>query len=386
MTPQLMQGNKACAEGAIAAGCSFFAGYPITPATEIAEIMAQRLPQVGGKFIQMEDEIASIAAIIGGSVGGAKAMTATSGPGFSLMQENIGYAAVAEIPCVIVNVQRTGPSTGLPTQPAQGDVMQARWGTHGDHPIIALCPSTVREVYDLTIRSFNLSEKYRTPVILLMDAMLGHMRERIELPHLGAGETDERAIWDRAPTEVPPEWYKAYENEPSDVPPLAPFGEGYRYHITGLFHDEHGYPTQRLDEIQPWLNRVFGKIERGLSEIVDYEADPYLDRAEVVVIAYGAAARSAQRAVKLARSRGTRVSLLKLRTLWPFPVEKIESAADQIHCVIVPEMNLGQLALEVERVVGRRKVVRISRADGQMIDPQEILEAIERRGGERGYR
>jgi 2-oxoglutarate ferredoxin oxidoreductase subunit alpha len=381
MSPRLMQGNEACAEGAIAAGCRFFAGYPITPATEIAEIMAARLPQVGGKFIQMEDEIASIAAIIGGSVGGAKSMTATSGPGFSLMQENIGYAAMAEIPCVIVNVQRVGPSTGLPTQPSQGDVMQARWGTHGDHPIVVLCPSTVREVYDLTVRAFSLAERYRTPVILLMDAMTGHMREQVTLP--GPGELE---IWDRAPTDVPPEWYKAYENEPYDVPPLAPFGTGYRYHITGLHHDEHGYPTQRLDEIRPWLRRAFGKIERGLSEILDYTVDPYLDKAEVVVIAYGATARAAQRAVLLARSRGARVSLLVLRTLWPFPEERVESAAERLHCVVVPEMNLGQLVLEVERVVGRRKVVRINRADGQMIDPEEILEAIERRGEPRGYR
>jgi 2-oxoglutarate ferredoxin oxidoreductase subunit alpha len=381
MTAQLMQGNQACAEGALAAGCTFFAGYPITPATEITEIMAKRLPEIGGKFIQMEDEIASIAAVIGGSVGGAKAMTATSGPGFSLMQENIGYAAMAEVPCVIVDVQRTGPSTGLPTQPSQGDVMQARWGTHGDHPTIALCPSTVREVHDLTVRAFNLSEKYRTPVMLMMDAMLGHMREQVTLPEQG-----ELEVWDRSETEVPPEWYKAYENEPSDVPPLAPFGDGYRYHITGLFHDEHGYPTQRLDEIRPWQERVFGKIERGLSEIVDCETDEYLDQAEVVVLSYGAAARSAQRAVRLAHNRGIRVSLLKLRTLWPFPEELVERAGARIHCLIVPELNRGQLALEVERVVGRHKVVRINRADGTLIDPQEILEAIERRGEPRGYR
>jgi 2-oxoglutarate ferredoxin oxidoreductase subunit alpha len=377
----LMQGNEACAAGAIDAGCRFFAGYPITPATEIAEIMAERLPIVEGKFIQMEDEIASIAAIIGGSVGGIKSMTATSGPGFSLMQENIGYAAMAEIPCVIVNVQRTGPSTGLPTQPSQGDVMQARWGTHGDHPIIVLCPSSVRETYDLTIRAFNLSEKYRTPVILLMDAMIGHMRERIVLP-----SHEDLTIENRAPTEVPPEWYKAYVNEPQDVPPLVPFGEGYRYHITGLFHDELGYPTQRLDEIQPWLDRVFGKIDRGMSDILDYEQDEHLDRAEVIVIAYGATARSAQRAVHLARERGSRASLLKLRTLWPFPEEQVESAAERLHCVIVPEMNLGQLALEIERVVGKHKVVRINRADGQMIDPETIAEAIERRGTGRRYR
>ena len=381
MTVRLMQGNKACAEGAIAAGCRFFAGYPITPATEIAEIMALRLPQEDGKFIQMEDEIASMAAIIGGSVGGVKSMTATSGPGFSLMQENIGYAAMCEIPCVVVNVQRAGPSTGLPTQPSQGDVMQARWGTHGDHPIIVLCPSSVRETYDLTIRAFNLSERYRTPVILLMDAMIGHMREGIEVP-----EENEYEVWERAHTEVPPEWYKAYVNDPQDVPPLAPFGEGYRYHITGLFHDELGYPTERLDEINPWLTRVFGKIERNLDDILDYEEDEHLQRAEVLVVAYGATARSAQRAVDLARRQGNRVSLLRLRTLWPFPEERVESAAERLHRVIVPEMNLGQLALEVERVVGKHKVVRVGRADGQMVDPQDILEAIERRRTGWGYR
>jgi 2-oxoglutarate ferredoxin oxidoreductase subunit alpha len=381
MTARLMQGNEACAEGAIAAGCRFFAGYPITPATEIAEIMARRLPQVGGKFIQMEDEIASIAAIIGGSVAGAKSLTATSGPGFSLMQENIGYAAMAEIPCVIVDVQRAGPSTGLPTQPSQGDVMQSRWGTHGDHPIIVLCPSSVHETFALTVRAFNLSERYRTPVILLMDAMIAHMREGVQLPKL-----EQLEIWDRAPTEVPPEWYKPFVNEPQDVPPLAPFGEGYRYHITGLFHDELGYPTQRLDEINPWLSRVFGKLERGLSEIVDYEEDEHLDRAEVIVIAYGATARSAQHAVKLARARGARVSLLRLRTLWPFPEERVETAAERLHRVIVPEMNRGQLTLEVERVVGKHKVVRVNRADGQMVAPDRILDAIERRSVGRGYR
>ena len=381
MTIRLMQGNEACAEGAIVAGCRFFAGYPITPATEIAEILAQRLPQVGGKFIQMEDEIASMAAIIGGSVGGAKSMTATSGPGFSLMQENIGYAAMTEIPCVVVDVQRAGPSTGLPTQPSQGDVMQSRWGTHGDHPIIVLCPTTVRETYDLTIRAFNLSEKYRTPVILLMDAMIGHMRERVELP-----PPDEIEVWDRASTEVPPEWYKAYVNNPDDVPPLAPFGDGYRYHITGLFHDELGYPTARLDEIRPWLDRAFGKIERGFSDIADYQEDHYLHRAEVVVIAYGVTARSARQAVEMARERGNRVSMLTLRTLWPFPEERVESAAERLHRVVVPEMNRGQLALEIERVVGKGKVVRINYADGQMVPPEDILEAIESRGPGRRYR
>ncbi len=381
MKSRLMQGNEACAEGAIAAGCSFFAGYPITPATDIAEWMARRLPQVGGKFIQMEDEIASIAAIIGASVGGAKSLTATSGPGFSLMQENIGYAANAEIPCVIVNVQRTGPSTGLPTKPSQGDVMQARWGTHGDHPIIVLCPSSVKQVFDLTITSFNLSERYRTPVILLMDELIAHMRERVDLP-----TADEIEIWNRPETDVPPEWYMPFKNVSSDVPALQPFGEGYRYHITGLIHDERGYPTARLDEIDPWLERVFGKIERAGSDILLYETDDELDQAQVVVIAYGATARSAQRAVKLARKQGLRVSLLKLQTLWPFPEALVESIGEKIHCIVVPEMNLGQLALEIERIVGRKKVTRVNRANGEMVPPEEIAQAIERRCAERGYR
>jgi 2-oxoglutarate ferredoxin oxidoreductase subunit alpha len=372
-TARLMQGDQACAEGAIAAGCRFFGGYPITPATEIAEIMARRLPQVGGKFIQMEDEIGSIAAIIGASVGGAKAMTATSGPGFSLMQENIGYAAMTEVPCVIVDVQRLGPSTGRPTSPSQGDVMQARWGTHGDHPIIALSPSSVRETFDLTVQSFNFAERYRTPVILLMDEVIGHMRERVVLPD---PETIEQVV--RPDTTVPPEWYKPYENFPVDVPPLVPFGEGYRYHITGLHHDQQGYPTNRLDEIQPWLERIFRKIESSLSDILLYDEDGIED-AEVLVIAYGVTARSARYGIELARERGRKVGFLKLKTIWPFAEEVVERAAERLHRVVVPEMNLGQLALEVERVVGRHKVRRVARADGEMIRPAEILAAIEER-------
>lgn len=367
---RLMQGDAACAEGAIAAGCTFFAGYPITPATEIAEVLSRRLPQVGGKFIQMEDEIASIAAIIGASVGGAKSLTATSGPGFSLMQENIGYAAMTEIPCVIVNVQRLGPSTGRPTAPSQGDVMQARWGTHGDHPIIVLSPSSVRETFDLTVQAFNFSERYCTPVILLMDEVIGHMRERVTLPNYATVERVERAG-----TTVPPEWYKPYENL-GDVPPLAPFGEGYRYHITGLHHDERGYPTDRVDEVQPWLERVFRKIERSLSDILLYDEDGVED-ADVLIIAYGATARSARHAVEMARERGRKVGLLKLKTIWPFAEEVVEHAAAQASRVVVPEMNLGQLALEVERVIGRNKVRRVNRADGEMIKPAEILAAIE---------
>ena len=370
-TARLMQGDEACAEGALAAGCRFYAAYPITPATEIAEILARRLPQVGGFFIQMEDEIASIAAVIGASVGGAKAMTATSGPGFSLMQENIGYAAMAEIPCLIVDVQRLGPSTGRPTSPSQGDVMQARWGTHGDHPIIALSPSSVRETFDLTVQAFNFAERYRTPVILLMDEVIGHMRERVELPDPA---TIVRA--ERAGTTVPPEWYKPYENLTTDVPPLVPFGEGYRYHITGLHHDERGYPTERQDEVEPWLERIFRKIERGLSDILLYDSDGVED-AETLVVAYGATARSARHAVELARGRGRKVGLLKLKTIWPFPEEVVEQAAERLHHVVVPEMNMGQLVLEVERVVGRHKVRRVNRADGEMIQPAQILAAIE---------
>ena len=370
-TARLMQGDEACAEGAIAAGCRFFAGYPITPATEIAEVLARRLPQVRGKFIQMEDEIASIAAVIGAAVGGAKAMTATSGPGFSLMQENIGYAAMAEIPCVIVDVQRLGPSTGRPTSPSQGDVMQARWGTHGDHPIIALCPSSVRETFDLAVQAFNFAERYRTPVIVLMDEVIGHMRERIELPDPSTIKQEQRPG-----TTVPPEWYKPYENFPVDVPPLVPFGEGYRYHITGLHHDERGYPTARLDEIQPWLERIFRKIDRSLSDILLYDHDGIED-AETLVIAYGATARSARYAIDKARERGRKVGFLKLKTIWPFADEVVEHAAARLHHVVVPEMNRGQVVLEVERVIGRHKVRRVNRADGEMITPAEILAGIE---------
>jgi len=370
MTVRFMQGNAACVEGALVAGCRFFAGYPITPSSEIAELMSYRLPVLGGKFIQMEDEIASMAAIIGASVGGLKAMTATSGPGFSLMQENIGYAAMAEIPCVVVDVQRGGPSTGLPTSPSQGDVMQARWGAHGDHPIIALSPSSVREVFDLTVTAFNFSEKYRTPVILLMDEVVGHMREKVDLPDPRTVE-----VWDRIRTDVPPEWYFPYEETASDVPPLVSFGEGFRYHITGLMHDKAGFPTRRLDEINPWLKRVFRKIIGNLDDILLYRTDG-VEGASTLVVAYGATARSAREAVKMARARRHKVGLIVLQTIWPFPTGLIWEAARGVRRIVVPEMNLGQLVLEVERVVGRRKVRRVNRADGELVTPQQILRAI----------
>jgi len=371
VTVQLLQGNRASALGALAVGCRFFAGYPITPSSEIAEIMSRELPRLGGKFIQMEDEISSIAAVIGASVGGLKSMTATSGPGFSLMQENIGYAVVAEIPCVIVNVMRAGPSTGLPTSPSQGDVMQARWGTHGDHPSIALAPSSVTEAFDLTVAAFNFAEKLRMPVFVLMDEVVGHMRERVEIREVGPEDIINREM----PT-VPPEWYEPFGNPPSDVPPLAPFGEGYRYHITGLLHDARGFPTSRLDEIQPWVDRVFRKVERSRDEICMWEADGVED-ARVLVVTYGATARSAQRALKVARARyGRKVGLLTLKTLWPFPEEVVAREAEHAQRVIVAEMNLGQIALEVERIVGRNKVLRVGRADGQIVTPDQIVDAM----------
>jgi 2-oxoglutarate ferredoxin oxidoreductase subunit alpha len=268
-------------------------------------------------------------------------------------------------------VMRAGPSTGLPTSPSQGDVMQARWGTHGDHPIIALVPASVREAFDLTVTAFNFAEKYRTPVILLMDEVVGHMREKVELPEVGPEEIVNREM----PT-VPPEWYEPFGNPASDVPPLAPFGEGYRYHITGLLHDPRGFPTNRLDEIQPWIERIFRKIDRNLDEIAMWEEDGIED-ARVLVVAYGATARSARQALKIARARyGRKVGLLRLKTLWPFPEELVERLADEVQRVIVAEMNLGQIALEVERIVGRRKVVRVGRADGQMVSPEQIVDAI----------
>jgi 2-oxoglutarate/2-oxoacid ferredoxin oxidoreductase subunit alpha len=367
-----MQGNMACAEGALVAGCRFFAGYPITPSTEIAEILSRELPKVGGKYLQMEDEIASLAAVIGASVGGLKSMTATSGPGFSLMQENLGYAAMAEIPCVIVDVQRGGPSTGLPTSPSQGDVMQARWGTHGDHPIIALCPTSVSETFYLTVEAFNFSEKYRTPVILLMDEIIAHMREPFDVPADAMVE-----VVDRMNTDVPPEWYFPYdESTPSDVPPLVSFGEGFRYHITGLMHDRAGFPTERQDEIEPWWRRVFSKIDRNIDQICMYEADG-VEQARTVVVAYGSTARSAAHAVRLARAKRYKVGLIVLKTVWPFPESLVENLAGDAARVIVPELNLGQLALEVERVVGRHKVRRVNRVDGELLTPRQILEGIE---------
>lgn len=368
---KLLQGNEAIVEGALRAGCRFFAGYPITPATEIAEVMSQRLPAVDGTFIQMEDEIASMGAVIGASLAGAKSMTATSGPGFSLMQENIGFACIAEVPCVVVNVMRGGPSTGLPTSPAQGDVMQARWGTHGDHPIIALCPSTIRECYELTIKAFNFSEKYRNPVILLLDEVVAHMREKISLTN-----DDKIDIFNRVKPTVPPEWYIPYEDTPIGIPPMANFGEGYRYHVTGLTHDVRGFPTSRPEEIDPFIRRLFRKISQNFNDLQIGEFF-MTDDAYVSIIAYGCVARSAKRAVIDARERGIKAGLLKLNTLWPFMRIQVEKILQSSSCVIVPEMNMGQISREVKRVnKGDAKVFTINKVDSTIITPQEILNRI----------
>lgn len=368
---RLLTGNEACALAAIACGMRFYAGYPITPSSEIAEYLSKLLPQRGGVFIGMEDEIASMGAIIGASLTGAKSMTATSGPGFSLMQENIGYASMAEVPCVVVNVMRGGPSTGLPTLPAQGDVMQARWGTHGDHPIIALTPYSVRETYDLTIRAFNLSEKFRVPVILLLDETIGHVNEKVEIP-----SADEIEIIDRTQPTCPPEEYRPFEHTESGVPPMANFGTGYRYHVTGLSHDETGFQTNDNEEIEKLLLRLHRKIDIARDEIV--EADAYMmDDAEIGIVAYGSSARSSREAIRVAREQGIKVGMLRPRTLWPFIDKEIQAYAEQIRTWIVPEMNLGQIAHEVEWALrGKGVVQKVNRVDGCLIEPPQILAKI----------
>jgi 2-oxoglutarate ferredoxin oxidoreductase subunit alpha len=364
----LLQGNEAIVEGALAAGCRFFAGYPITPATEISEIMAHRLPSVGGTFIQMEDEIASMGAIVGASMAGAKAMSATSGPGFSLMQENLGYACATEVPCVLVNVMRGGPSTGLPTNVSQGDVMQARWGTHGDHPIIVLAVSTTRDCFDITVKAFNLSEKYRTPVVILADEVVAHTREKISLPH-----PEEIEVVERIRPTMPPEWYVPYEDNSRGVPPMGILGDGYRYHVTGLVHDVRGFPTQRQDEIVPFINRLFRKINQHFLDILyaDFES---VEDAEIIVIAYGSVARSARRAVRDARAKGVKAGLAQLITLWPFPRQILEPLLRKARVVLVPELNLGQVSREVKRInQGMTRVETLQRIDGNLIRPEEIL-------------
>ncbi|NLI11688.1 2-oxoacid:acceptor oxidoreductase subunit alpha [Pelotomaculum propionicicum] len=368
---RLMQGNEAIAEGALAAGARFFAGYPITPSTEIAEILAEKLPAVGGKFIQMEDEIASMAAIIGASLAGLKSITATSGPGFSLKQENLGFAAITEVPCVVVNVQRYGPSTGIPTASAQGDIMQARWGTHGDHPAIALSPASVQEAFSLTVQAFNLAERFRTPVILLADEVIGHMRERFVMP-----DASDINVIDRKKPPAGLTRYYPYKPDEDGVPPMANFCEGYRYHVTGLVHDESGGPTTKADQAERLIKRLNDKIMDHLDEITMTESLMTED-AEIIIVACGAVSRSARRAVKQARKEGIKAGLFRLISVWPFPDKEIKALSRQARSIIVPEMNLGQLIGEVERVVrSETKVSGINRVTGEMITPDEILNAI----------
>jgi 2-oxoglutarate ferredoxin oxidoreductase subunit alpha len=369
---QSLQGNQACALGAIAAGCRLFAGYPITPSSEVAERMAKELPRVEGVFIQMEDEIASIAAVLGSSMGGVKSMTATSGPGFSLKQENIGYAALAEIPCVIINVMRGGPSTGMPTRPAQGDVMQSRWGTHGDHPIIVLTPSSVQEIYQQTIRAFNLSERYRVPVIVLYDEAIGHLVDTVDFP-----DPDSIEIHNRKLASGPAESYLPYAADEDGVPPMPIPGEGYRTHTTGLTHLETGFPTQVPAEVTRVISRLLDKIELNRDDIEQYELT-HCDDAEILVVAFGITARSSERAVNMARDKGIKVGLMRPVTLWPFPERKLKELAGQVSHVLVPEMNAGQLILEIERLCPDDvNIIGINRFDGEPIHPQEVLKKIE---------
>jgi len=368
-----MMGDVACAEGAISAGCRFFAGYPITPATEIAERMAARMPQVGGTYIQMEDELASMITVLGASWGGVKAMTATSGPGFSLMMENLGLGIMTETPCVLVNVQRGGPSTGLPTLVAQGDMMQARWGSHGSYEIIALVPSSPQELFNLTIRAFNLAEKYRTPVLIMTDAEVGHMTEKVVIP-----PPEEIEIVSRRRPTVPPDEYLPYEAGDDLVPPMANAGEGYRFHITGLTHDERGYPGMDAETQERLIYRLIEKIRRNRDDIIQLE-EHGLEDAEVVVCSYGIAARTALWPVELARKEGIKVGTLRLITVWPFPEERIRRLAREVKAFVVPELNYGQIVLEVERcAAGQAEAILVRHAGGGIHDPRKVLEAIRR--------
>ena len=370
--PRLLTGNEAVAHAAVEAGVTFLAGYPITPSREIAETLAVLLPKHNRVFIQMEDEIAAMGAVIGAALAGAKALTATSGPGFSLKQEAIGYACETEVPCVIANVMRGGPSTGMPTLPGQGDVMQARWGTHGDHPAVALCPERVSEAYELTLKAFDLAERLRTPVILLLDEIVGHVTEKVHLPL-----PEKVEVSSNRETSLSPEEYTPYRFAGEFPPPLVPFGKGFRYHVTGLHHDETGFPTndpKQAAVVQRWLN---GKVDRNRDLLVDYETVAAED-AEILIFAYGACSRSAKGALREAREEGIKAGLFRPRTIWPFPDRELRAAAEGVGRVLVVEMNLGQLSLEVERALAGCAEIRcLHKVGGDPILPEEILNALE---------
>ena len=376
-----MLGDHAAAEGALLAGCRFFAGYPITPATEIAERMSVRMPQVDGVYIQMEDELASMNAILGASWAGVKSMTATSGPGFSLMMENLGLGIMLETPCVLVNVQRGGPSTGLPTLVGQQDMMQARWGSHGDYEIIALSPTSPQELFDLVIRAFNLSERYRIPVLVMTDAEVGHMTEKVVIPPPEQVEIINRPqVRDG---DVAPDHFRIYRDGDGNgyVSPMAVAGEGYRIHVTGLTHDERGYPGMDA-ETQEWnLRRLVDKIQANLDDIIQVEEEN-LDDAEVVVVSYGISARTSLWPIELARQEGIRVGYLRLITVWPFPEERIRRLAKDIRAFVVPEINMGQISREVERcAAGQAQVFGANRAGGDILEPRHVLDVIRRAAG-----
>ena len=364
-------GDHACSEGALAAGCRFVAGYPITPSTEVVERIAERFPLVGGIFIQMEDEIASSIAIQGAVWGGKKAMTVTSGPGFSLMMEHIGLAAMTETPCVFINVQRAGPSTGLPTQPAQGDMMQVRWGSHGDYEVIALCPNSPQECFDFTIKAFNLSEEYRVPVFLMMDECVGHMTERVIIP-----PADKIQIFPRRYFNGKAEDYLPYKADDDLVPPIIKAGDGYNIHVTGLTHDERGYPSMTVAAQEKLVHRLIDKIKTNADKIIEFKEDE-IDGAEVVVVTYGITSRVAIPAIQKARKEGIRVGHLRLIVVWPFPEKYIKELAGKIKSYVVPEINYGQIVLEVERLSsGKTKVISVPHGGGTVHNPNDIYNAI----------
>lgn len=366
-----ISGDVACAEAAISAGCRFFAGYPITPATEIAERMSARLPQVGGVYIQMEDELASIAAVLGASWAGTKAMTATSGPGFSLMMENLGLGVMLETPCVLVDIQRAGPSTGLPTLIGQGDMMQARWGSHGIYEIIALSPGSPQEIFDLTIEAFNLSEKYRVPVLIMSDEGVGHMSERVSIPRIAP-----KNLVARRQPRVAPEEYLPYQPDDDLVPPMAVAGKGYHFHVTGLTHDERGYPANTAEAQDKLVRRLVDKIRLNRNKIIKYK-ETRVEDASIIVCAYGISARIAQFAVKKARDEGIPAGLLQLITVWPFAEERIRELSSQAKAFVVPEINYGQIVFEVERCAGgKARTILVPHMGGDVHSPETILKAI----------
>jgi len=364
-------GDEACAEGALAAGCRFFAGYPITPATEVAERMAVRMPDVCGTYIQMEDEIASMAAIVGASCAGVKSMTATSGPGFSLMMENIGLAVCTETPCVVVNVQRAGPSTGLPTLGAQGDMMQARWGSHGHYEIITLAPASPQELFYLTIKAFDLSETYRTPVLIMTDEVIGHLSERVVIPEPSAIK-----LRSRPRAKGRKDRFKPFQPGPNGVAPMAIAGEGYGIHVTGLTHDQQGYPVMTAEAQVDMVTHLTSKIQRNLDDIVK-TASYRMEDAEYAIISYGVSARSSLSAVDEAREQGIKAGLLKLITVWPFPEKLIRETAEKVKGFVTVEINLGQIHLEVQRcAAGLAPAQLVGHAGGTVISPERIIEAL----------